>query len=149
MRPVELSEHWQLTIPPIPKRSRLYSLEPMKVGAAEVESLTGYAARIAEAHCVTVSDLVGAELSDPASPRPLFTPYSGRQRSNFFYTQLYSLNGITDVPRKWVSVLETATMGHGLSPIGQITLARRTSHLSVCRLSITIAPNRFTPLQFA
>lgn len=123
MRPVELSERWQLTFPPIPKRSRLYSLEPMKVGAAEVESLTGYVARIAEAHCVTVSDLVGAELSDPASPTPLFTPYPGKQRSNFFYTQLYSVNGIADTPRKWVSVLEAATLRHGLADLTLLAFA--------------------------
>src|SRR6516225_11885729 len=113
MRPVEPSECWEVMVTPIPKRSRLYSLEPMNVGAAEVESLTGYVARIAEAHCVTVSDLVGAELSDPGSPTPLITPYPGKQRSNFFYTQLYSVNGIADAPRKWVSILEAATLRHG------------------------------------
>jgi hypothetical protein len=95
----------------------------MKVGAAEVESLTGYVARIAEAHCVTVSDLVGAELSASASPTPLFTPYPGKQRSNFFYTQLYSLNGIADAPRKWVSVLEAATLRHGLSDLTLLAFA--------------------------
>jgi len=109
-------------VPPIPKRSRLYSLEPMNVGRAEVESLTGYVARVAEAHCVTVSDLVGAELSHPECPTPLFTP-SGEKRSNFFYTQLYSLNGITDVPRKWVSVLETATLRPGLSDLTLLAFA--------------------------
>ena len=112
-----------MTVPPIPKRSRLYSLEPMNVGTAEVESLTGYVARIAEAHCVTVSDLVGAELSDPACPTSLFTPYPGKGRSNFFYTQLYSVNGIADVPRKWVSVLETATLRQGLSDLTLLTFA--------------------------
>ena len=112
-----------MTVPPIPKRSRLYSLEPMNVGTAEVESLTGYVARIAEAHCVTVSDLVGAELSDPACPTPLFTPYPGKGRSNFFYTQLYSVNGIADVPRKWVSVLETATLRQGLSDLTLLAFA--------------------------
>src|ERR1017187_8404506 len=76
MQPVELSEGWQMAVPSIPKRSRLYSLEPMNVGTAEVESLTGYVARLAEAHCVTVSDLVGGELSDSACPTPLFTPDS-------------------------------------------------------------------------
>lgn len=123
MQPVEPCERWQLTVPPIPKRSRLYPLEPMKVGAAEVESLTGYVARIAEAHCVTVSDLVGAELSDPASLTPLFTPYPGKQRSNFFYTQLYSVNGIADAPRKWVSILEAATLRHGLSDLTLLAFA--------------------------
>jgi len=126
MRPVELSDCWQLTVPPIPKWSLLYSLEPMNVGTADVESLTGYLARIAEAHCVSVSDLAGAELSHPACQTPLFTPSSAKKRSNFFYTQLYSLNGITDVPRKWVSVLETATLRQGLSSRFQIRLLRPT-----------------------
>ena len=112
-----------MKVPPIPKRSRLYSLEPMNVGTAVVESLTGYVARIAEAHCVTVSDLVGAELSHPACATSLFTPYPGTGRSNFFYTQLYSVNGIADVPRKWVSVLETATPRQGLSDLTLLTFA--------------------------
>jgi transcriptional regulator with XRE-family HTH domain len=123
MRPVELSDCWQVTVPPIPTRSRLYSLEPMNVGTAEVESLTGYVARIAEAHCVTVSDLVGAELSDPASSTPLFNPHRGKDRSNFFYPQYYSVNGIADVPRKWVAVLETATLRQGLSDLTLLAFA--------------------------
>jgi hypothetical protein len=76
----------------------------------ELESLIGYVARIAESHGVTVPDLVGAELSHPACPTSLFTPYPGKGRSNFFSTQVYSVNGIEDVPRKWVNVLETATL---------------------------------------
>jgi transcriptional regulator with XRE-family HTH domain len=95
----------------------------MNVGTAEVESLTGYVARIAEAHCVSVADLAGAELSDPVCPTPLFTPSSRKKRSHRFYTQLYSLNGITDVPRKWVGVLETATRRQGLSDLTLLAFA--------------------------
>ena len=117
--------------PPIPKRRRLYSLEPMNVGTAEVESLTGYVARTAEAHCVTVSDLAGAELSSSECPTPLFAR-SRKKRSNFFYTQLYSLNGLTDVPRKWISVLETVTLRQGLSDLTLLAFADlfSESHLS-------------------
>jgi len=117
MRQVELSESWQITVPPIPKRSRLYSLDPMKVGTAEVESLTGYVARLAEAHCVTVSDLVGAELSDPASSAPLWTPYPGTNRANYFYPQSYSVNGIAGAPRKWASILKAATLQQSLADL--------------------------------
>jgi len=123
MQPAKLSDYWQLTVPPIPKRSRLYSLEPINVGTAEVESLTGYVARIAEAHCVSVSDLAGAELSHPASSTPLFAPHRGRDRANLFYIQSYSLNGIADVPRKWVAVLEMATLRHGLSDLTLLAFA--------------------------
>lgn len=131
MRPVEPSECWEAMAPPIPKRRRLYSLEPMNVGTAEVESLTGYVARTAEAHCVTVSDLAGAELSSSECPTPLFAR-SRKKRSNFFYTQLYSLNGLTDVPRKWISVLETVTLRQGLSDLTLLAFADlfSESHLS-------------------
>ncbi len=117
MPAAELSESWQLTVPAIPERSRLYSLEPMRVGTADVESLTGYVARLAEAHCITVADLVGAELSDPASSTPLLTPHPGKNRSNVFYTQFYSINGIGGTPKKWVNVLEAATLRQGLSDL--------------------------------
>ena len=132
-----------MMVPPIPKRSRLYSLEPMNVGTAEVESLTGYVARIAEAHCVTVSDLVGAELSHPACPTSLFTPYPGKGRSNFFYTQLYSVNGIADVPRKWVSVLETATLRQGLSDLTLLAFADLFSESHLFRNASAWCPSCF------
>ena len=132
-----------MMVPPIPKRSRLYSLEPMNVGTTEVESLTGYVARIAEAHCVTVSDLVGAELSYPGCPTSLFTPYPGKGRSNFFYTQLYSVNGIADVPRKWVSVLETATLRQGLSDLTLLAFADLFSESYLFRNTSAWCPSCF------
>lgn len=42
----------------IPPRSRLFSLRPIGIGTSRVESITSYVARLAEAHCVTVGDLV-------------------------------------------------------------------------------------------
>jgi hypothetical protein len=111
----EPPEYWHLGVPPIPKRSRLYALEPINIGTAHVESLTGYVARLAEAHCVSVADLVGIELSSPASFTPLLTPCRDKHGSNAFYSQLYSINGIGEAPRRWVSILEAATLRHGLS----------------------------------
>ena len=45
-----------------PPRSRLYSLEPIGIGTPEVESLSSYLNRLAQAHCVTVSALIAHEL---------------------------------------------------------------------------------------
>jgi transcriptional regulator with XRE-family HTH domain len=108
-------ERWDVGIPPIQKRSRLYALEPMNVGTAFGESLTGYIARLAEAHCVSVADLVGIELSAPVSLTPLLAPRRDRNCSNLFYGQPYSINGIGEAPKKWVRVLEAATLRQGLS----------------------------------
>ena len=43
----------------VPPRSKLYSLEPIGVGTAYVESLIGYVARLAEAHHISVATLKG------------------------------------------------------------------------------------------
>jgi|ERR1700730_10047659 hypothetical protein len=45
------------------RRSRLYSLRPIGIGIPEVESLTGYIARLAKAHCVTVGTLLSKEFA--------------------------------------------------------------------------------------
>lgn len=47
----------------IPPRSRLYHLEPIGVGTPYVESLTGYVARLAQQHCVTVKQLILTEIA--------------------------------------------------------------------------------------
>jgi len=53
---------WEQKVPPmIPERSRLYSLCPIGMGTSQVESLTGYVSRLAEAHVLTVGNLVGRE----------------------------------------------------------------------------------------
>ena len=55
-----------------PPRSRLYHLEPIGIGTPEVESLSSYLNRLAQAHCVTVNTLIAHELlphvGTPARP---------------------------------------------------------------------------------
>ncbi len=48
----ETYEEWDLTLPSIPERSVLFSLEPVGLGTPWVESLTSYIARLASAHAV-------------------------------------------------------------------------------------------------
>jgi len=54
---LERYEEWDVSIPPLPSRSRLYRLEPIGIGTPYVESLTGYIARLAETHCITPKSL--------------------------------------------------------------------------------------------
>jgi hypothetical protein len=56
-------ELWDLQKPTIPPRSRLYNLEPIGVGTPYVESLTGYVARLAEAHALPPGILVLTEIA--------------------------------------------------------------------------------------
>src|SRR3712207_6369946 len=47
----------------IPVRSRLYSLAPIGIGTPHVESLSGYAARLAEKHSTTLYHLFSKEVA--------------------------------------------------------------------------------------
>ena len=53
---------WDMTIPALPARSRLYSLEPVGIGSPYTESLTSYTIRLAEFHHVSLKDLVTQEI---------------------------------------------------------------------------------------
>jgi hypothetical protein len=55
-------ESWDLTMPVIPPRSRLYNLSPIGFGTPMVECLTSYFSRLAEAHCLSPGVLVQHEL---------------------------------------------------------------------------------------
>jgi TniQ len=48
---------WDLTLPAIPARSRLYPLEPLGVGTGEVESLSSYVLRLTAEHCLPLAAL--------------------------------------------------------------------------------------------
>jgi hypothetical protein len=54
---------WDRTAPqPLPARSYSYHLQPIAFGSPEVESLTGYLIRLAEAHDITAGVLLNQEL---------------------------------------------------------------------------------------
>ena len=109
MRVSPLFNSWDCRPPPLPPRSRLYALTPIGIGTPFVESLTGYVSRLADAHAVSVGDLLGRELSTFA-PKPLlpFGPFLRRNRpgSHGFHAQAYAVNGFGDRPGKWVDALE-------------------------------------------
>ena len=50
---MERYEEWDVSIPPIPPRSRLYRLEPIGIATPYVESLTSDITRLAGEHCLT------------------------------------------------------------------------------------------------
>ena len=105
-------ESWSISSPPVPPRSQLYSLQPVGVGTGMVESLTGYVARLAEAHSVSVGDLVGRLLSDLANPTGAIVTAAAkaaRVGGHGFHACSYAINGVTDRAATWVHALEAAT----------------------------------------
>lgn len=98
-------EFWDCTRPIVPPRSRLYALEPIGIGTPLVESLSGYVARLADAHAVSVGNLVLRGLS-PLVSFPLIQS-SG---PNPFPARFYALNGLGESASKWIEALQIGTM---------------------------------------
>lgn len=112
MRPSIYFESWNCTAPEFPPRSRLYALEPIGVGTPFVESLTSYVTRLADAHGVSVGDLVRRELSVIALELSLrFIPAMPENNApqHGLHHGYYAINGCTESAKSWVKVLERAT----------------------------------------
>ncbi len=67
---VPLYNAWDLEAPKLPKRSHLYSLQPIGIGTPIVESLTSYLSRLAESHKIALCSLIQYEIT------PWFLIYS-------------------------------------------------------------------------
>ena len=78
-----------------------------------VESLTGYVSRLADAHAVSVGNLVGRELllvsSKPRLPFGPFVPRDGTTKTHGFRGRACSANGWGESASRWVGALERAT----------------------------------------
>src|SRR5580692_4871190 len=92
-------EAWDLAVPSLTARSRLYSLAPIGIGTAFVESLIGYVERLAEAHAVSAGSLIGRELfGSPVGIKPINVGLVS-----------HAINGVGGGAKRWVQALETVT----------------------------------------
>lgn len=98
-------EKWDITSPDLPPRSRLYPLEPIGVGTPLVESLTGYIARLAEAHCVSTFVLYSKEIDVLTGKGNIFT---FRLEENAGYST-HTINGRGVPATDFVRALESLT----------------------------------------
>jgi transcriptional regulator with XRE-family HTH domain len=124
-------EEWDLARPAIPSRSRLFSLDPIGIGTPETESLTGYIARLAEAHGVLVRPLVVQEIL------PLLDRLHWRQTRDhrlpptFWWSATPAFNGTRTSAQQLVEVLQTLT---GRPSLRFLTLLTWAEVLSVRQL---------------
>jgi hypothetical protein len=92
-------EAWDLAVESVTARSRLYSLPPIGIGTAFVESLSGYVERLAGAHAVSAGSLIGKEV---------FARPSGTNPINVGLVS-YAINGVGGSAKRWVQALGTMT----------------------------------------
>jgi hypothetical protein len=113
MRTQGVFESWDCARAVLPPQSRLYALEPIGVGTPFVESLSSYVVRLANAHAVSVGDLVGRERSRVA-PKPLtsFGQFMKQNRadSHGFHARTCSISGFGKTSERWIVALERATL---------------------------------------
>ncbi|MBE8969349.1 TniQ family protein [Nostocales cyanobacterium LEGE 12452] len=92
----------------IPKRSRLYHIQPIGIGTHLIESLTGYIARLAEAHCLPPGVLMTKELA------PLINKSYGCVNLHRIYNLTGALNSTGVMASDLVQALETLTQQKNL-----------------------------------
>ena len=107
---------WETAPPVLVPCTYLYSLPPIGVGTAAVESFTGYITRLAAAHAVETGVLVNAELLTrvPCTKGASIGGVPSKMPTAFFI-DAFPLNGIGERARAWISVLERLTGVRGLN----------------------------------
>lgn len=117
------------------RRSYLYSLPPIGIGTAAVESLTGYIARLAAAHAVEAGVLVNFDLLSRVPYTKGVWAGSGPSRlpRYSFYLDAYTLNGAGERSRLWVSLLEQLTCINGLDTLTALPWAKAISCVHLLR----------------
>ncbi len=113
-------EPWELSSPVLPPATRLYNLSPIGVGTPMVESLTGYIARLAEAHCVSSGLLYWKEIKALAGKGNIF---SFRVTGDGGYST-HTINGHGSPAADFVRVMEVLTGRRDLRYLTLLTWAQ-------------------------
>lgn len=134
---LDLYENWDMTPPSISKRSRLYNLEPIGVGSPQVESLTSYVARLAEAHCVSPWALLTQEIG-PIWYTPGLQGHKNnsenlKQKLLSSRQRPISIDGMSLSTERLVGILEILTRCQDLSYLTALTWRNVLSDRSLIR----------------
>lgn len=117
---MECYGEWDVTIPVLPPRSRLYRLEPCGIGTPYVESLTSYIARLAHMHCVSIRTLIEQEIL-PLHYQGISAPKKKSRVNAFWINSGFTLNGLSSFARKWVETLQALTTHDDLRFLTMLT----------------------------
>lgn len=110
-----------LKLPSIPKRSRLYRLEPIGIGTPLVESLTGYVTRLAEAHRLPTGILMSRELASLVDK--IYVKRGASRGLAMLFHRANSLNSMGSMAMDLVQALESLTFRTNLRFLTMLTWA--------------------------
>ena len=99
---------WDMSVPDIPPRSRLYNLTPLGLDSSLVESLTSYICRLAYEHHIQVGTLIQYSIA-PILGKQYIASGQSRSISSFLrYASPINGNGI--MASDWMGALESLTL---------------------------------------
>ncbi|MBD2536435.1 TniQ family protein [Nostoc flagelliforme FACHB-838] len=108
-------ESWDLRLPLMPPRSRLYQIEPVGIGTLLIESLTSYLARLAEAHCLFPGVLMERELA------PILNKTYGSTNLHKISNFTGALNGTGVMATDLSKTIQTLTLRNDLQFLTLLT----------------------------
>jgi AraC-like DNA-binding protein len=120
-----------LELPTIPSRSRLYSIEPIGLGTAEVESLTSYLTRLANVHRVSVNKLAQMEFAAVLNKSE---PYA------FARFDTKTLNGINGWTGLTIEALEILTERNDFCFLTMYPWRHALAHIKLLRYHLAWCP---------
>ncbi len=107
----------------IPKRSRLFFLEPIGVGTPFSESISSYLTRLAQEHCVTPKKLVMGEIAPLIMGDRYHCETISKNISTIFGNSdaKPAINGMRQMTRSLVLALENLTLRQDLKFLSCLT----------------------------
>jgi transcriptional regulator with XRE-family HTH domain len=121
----------------IPRRSRLYHMKPAGVGTGLVESATGYSARLAAAHSITLAVLFGYEIAPLLNKNHLRNSEARSNKkavlANSFRTLAPAVNGHGLTAETYISALQQLTMRDDLCHLTMLPWRGIISHRHLIR----------------
>lgn len=141
-------ETWDLNLSTHPQHSKLYALEPLGVGTSNVESLTGYMTRLAEAHSVSLRTLVIQELLPLLQRDYLSNPFRNTLGS-FWKEAARALNGTGILASDWTQALEHLTLRTDLRVLTLLPWASVLTQQRLLRMNRAWCPDCFMEWQAA
>lgn len=142
----DLCDTWDLTLPVYPPHSRLYALEPLGMGTPNLESLTSYLTRLAEAHSVSLRTLVIQELLPLLERDYLSNPF-GNTLGSFWKEAARALNGTGLLARDWTQALEDLTLRTDLRFLTLLPWAAVLTQQRLLRITRAWCPDCFQEWQ--
>ena len=144
----DLKVYDRITLPKflkIPRRSRLYSLEPIGIGMPVAESLSSYLTRLAQEHCVTPKKLIMGEIAPVIMGGKYHPKMLSKSVSTLFGNSdaKPAINGMREMTRSLVDALEQLTLRQDLRYLSCLTYKGVIKERGLFRQHIAWCPQCF------